>query len=744
MKTLMTHASNLRSVRNATFIPAESGVTAVVGDNGTGKTTMTTIVPLIAAWGDAKNTAGPMGAILAEGARSGMAVWEFDHAGHTYHVERTITRAKSGAVSSRAKITCDGKDGQFKGLRTSDVGPAITNVLGFGPDEFLATSLIAQNEVDSLTSSNPAAVRDQVRSTLGLDRMLRTADRVERDINPQRKNLPDAPDQDTIDTAETAVEVSESKLRTYTTQRDAAKAALNAAESAYQRAESTFATAAQAMRAFDIAKSSVAYAESMVAKAQTQLDQARSGAPTDVTKDANAEYLENWTALRSELRALGATMVSLDPNAAEQATRAIDQAKQAVTEQTNRVEQATAAVDAAMDQDTGATLAREENSLRTQAAAHTKAAQALRGQGECPTCGTHLDDSAALVASLEKMASEATAKADAIKQKFDAGAAERDRATRELDAAKAALEQARQAELNAERANDDVLRTIKANEATAAKIDLMRGEWDAASLDAAVDGAKNNVARFDAVERAEADLAKAQAQHESAVAELDKLGDHATATTQAAEAEAARDHARDEYATKRTEHAEAAERARAEESAYASARGYLDDLLTRRQARLDAEAAIEVQLKTAAALREFTLARTREVTSIIEQAVVSLLPLSGSRFTGFRLDDFTPQVTDGDTWRNTTELSGGEKSVVGLLFRIGVSAAVDGGTLDTTIVADEPLANLDAHSRERVSEVLAALPCPVVVISHSPEPMDNATKVVRFSRDAQGYTHIDE
>ena len=169
----------------------------------------------------------------------------------------------------------------------------------------------------------------------------------------------------------------------------------------------------------------------------------------------------------------------------------------------------------------------------------------------------------------------------------------------------------------------------------------------------------------------------------------------------------------------------------------------LADLTERADARASALADISTQVHTVKTLRQFATAYTTERVSVIEDAVNALLPGAGTPFSKFYLGaSFTPEVEYQGYRRSTKELSGGERAVVGLLFRIGVTAAVNGGTLTGTLTADEPLANLDEETRERVSNILASLPCPVTVISHSPEPVDAAVHTVEFSRDANGHTVV--
>lgn len=731
MRTIHTRARNIRSVANATFTPAPTGLTAIIGPNGSGKSTMTTIVPLIAAWGDAKQVAGSMGDILAEGAKSGTAEWSFEAEGRVYTVTRNITRTAKGA-SSKVSMTIDGSAALTKGLSATEIASQVTEVLGVGPDEFLVTSLIAQGETDALTSANPAVVRDQVRKTLGLDRVIRAADSLERDIKPKMKAVPDAPDTETIDSATYAVEAAEDALRDAESKLDPAAADAETRNTALRAAEAQLTAARRVVRDIEAGTGALSEANAAVERATTAEREAATAVEDIATKAGvrpeDAE--EQWRELSGIAERVATLRASLHPvhgdaeklAADERSARDAADAVQAELDGTNwdaEIESATSTAAAAA----------------ARAATDREAAETLSGHSDCPTCGTHLDDPSALVNRLTASAEEAESEASQARATSQELTRRKRSLTEELRSATAAMNSAAQAaavavsdaEHNAA-VNEQIAETLGGweEDALAERIDLLsNGVGGALSAHqravAATAAARERLESLDAVDPsglpdAQADVERAEKVHAAALTAARTAGE----TLAAAQAEV--------RAAQETLNRESME---------------LADLTERADARASALADISTQVHTVKTLRQFATAYTTERVSVIEDAVNALLPGAGTPFSKFYLGaSFTPEVEYQGHRRSTKELSGGERAVVGLLFRIGVTAAVNGGTLTGTLTADEPLANLDAETRERVSNILASLPCPVTVISHSPEPVDAAVHTVEFSRDANGHTVV--
>lgn len=735
MRTLYTEAKNIRSVGDTPvrFTPDPTGVTAVAGPNGSGKTTLTTLIPLLAAWGDAKSVAGSMGEILAEGAHTGRAVWAFEQSGHTYVVTRTVTRTNTGA-SSKVKIEVDGSTEVTKGMRAAESAQFLTDVLGVGPDEFLTTSLIAQGEIAALTSATPAVVRDQIRKTLGLDRVVRAATRLEREVAPAKKNLPEAPDPATVRRARSAAidaAGAEASARAAAEAATAAADEKNMADTAagqeFAAARDRYETWKSSAGSLAEARRALAEAESAAAAAHAEVDPlvapaGFSGSPS--LEQVTGVYQQGAALLEKVTRSAAA-----EPAVAGDEERAA--AEKAVADALTALESARAAAEQLPDPRADREAA---VSARSRAADLSASADLLDGHGDCPTCGTHLADSAALVASLREQVVRLTSDADQATA----------RAERADQAARDAQQAVQAAERQVEAGQRDLAATAAAADAHAA----WAAEHEALLGGATLEGLQGQVTAISALGTAMTAAGQADQRVAAARARVDEISVTADGDGDALAAEFSR--TQEAASAAQAEARRAAEEKSAATATHSAALGEwrrltasADQLDEAVAARAAAEAEIGAKLTAAQVLREFAAALTAEKVTAIEDAVNALMRGISTPFTRFRLGaDFAPAVQVGSVWRPTHELSGGEAAVVGLLLRIGVVAAITGGTLDVTLTADEPLANLDGRAREQVAELLGQLPCPVTVISHASESTDAADRVVDVSRGLDGHTQV--
>lgn len=268
------------------------------------------------------------------------------------------------------------------------------------------------------------------------------------------------------------------------------------------------------------------------------------------------------------------------------------------------------------------------------------------------------------------------------------------------------------------------------------------------SARATLDRFPHTVADYEAALTTAREYGEAVSRHEAAAAKLDaaeKRRDALNGTQPEPADEAA-------LATARNDFQQVQETAaRLEESALAIEREMrtigrdihavsdeLKDAERRRAARDEVLESQATRRYVVAMLDEFTTCFTLEKLGIIADAVNMLLPLSGLQgFERFELDHtFTPRVEVEGVSRRTADLSGGEKATLGMLMRLGIVAAMNGGVLDSTIIADEPLAALDEQARSRVVGILSKLPCPIVIISHTPEAEEVAEKRVHVTKEA--------
>lgn len=730
MRTIYTKAEDIRSVAEATFTPSSTGLTAVTGPNGAGKSTLTTAIPLLAGWGQTPPGTGNLAAIIRDGAKTGTVEWAFEIGGVEYVVTRTFRRTKAGASTARATLTIDGSDKTTTGLKPGDITAEITRITGMRPDTWLSTSLIAQSDVDALMSASPREVRDRIRDILGLRKIDSAADAMSAEI--RAIDLPDAPDAATL-----------AMLKS--------------------RADDTAARAAQAQVAESEATTALTQSQTSLAEMEQKLATLR--AQTDAAESSRSQHsaaiIRRNDAEAALTRALGEYSAALDATgsgwngAAEEGLELATEQVQTLTYRQSRAaelsviaESETADIDALRAVLTEATRDKEltDRELATAAgddfidanrarASHASSLigvleatrSALAGEGTCPTCGTHVGHADDLTARLDSQIADLRADEVEALDLVNQAVAQRNDIRTRVAAAERAVTAASHALAEAERGCQ---RILDAREE-------LDGLGDVSDL-------PSRIQIMTAVRDTASEVIRTRKQYDDAAGAVDRI-------------EIVEPPAAELVEKVQTGYTEWAEKVLTSRDNYHAAAALLREVAPsaqacrteweQAQARFDARAEAEKQLgeKSAAAtlLKRFTAAYTSEKVGVITDAVNRLLPLTAGEFTDFQLDaDFAPTVNYAGASRSTSDLSGGERSVLGLLFRIGVTAAMSGGALTGTIIADEPLAALDSQARQRVTSLLSGLPVPVVLVSHTPEAAEVAAVTANVHRARFGTTEV--
>lgn len=396
--------------------------------------------------------------------------------------------------------------------------------------------------------------------------------------------------------------------------------------------------------------------------------------------------------------------------------------------------------------------------------------QALQGSGECPTCGTHVGNAEELhnkiedqLASAQEQARHWEEQVKSIGDEVQAAIGRKSSTEAEYNAARAATTQshgevnrAKDAATAAERGIDSAEKVLGECRAYLSNLREKKVESDKAQSVLATLGddptenlnqvrARANELNqvFRLRESIAADEASLAGVHLPTQEEYDALP-VAPEESSITDADTTLRTARDELNAASSEAGRAGSALTNANNNLANASRLLHEASEKVRVKREAEEKIAELAAAAKLLTQFTVSYTQEKVTAITHAVNSLLPLSGSEFSEFRLtEDFAPVVTFNGNERPTSDLSGGEQSVLGLLFRIGISAAVTGGVLQSTLVADEPLAALDAEARQRVTTMLAKLPVPVVLISHTPEAEEAAEVTAYIRRARYGTTEVE-
>lgn len=786
MHTLYTRAKNIRSVANATFTPAEgTSLTAVAGANGAGKTTMVTAIPLLAGWGQTPPGVGSLADVIRDGEKTATAEWSFAIGDDVYVVTRTLRRSntKNGpsASTSKVTVTVNGSREHTLGMKTSEVNAFVTEVTGLSPDRFLATTLIAQDDVDALMSATPATVERGLRDVLGLKKVAALGEKLREEV--RAAELPDAPDDDTVAGLRDDARDAETRLSTAQRAEKDAKEALARAVEEYNAAEADHARITRATSAHDEAARNkdmlTSHADDLAARAdqaKNALADACTSADVSVPENANAaretaadtaeraasarRLWQEWT--RNGVEGGDPAALSARVESTKKALSDLDEKDKEYTaaaeaERAERVERATAARNAAdaYHRENAARYAELERSAsmaRSTMSTLTTTRDALANGAACPTCGSTVDNAAGL---LDRLNAEIEA------ARTTAGATEHEMA--ELNAVHADLTRKSEeaaAEVNAETQWDtriEDVRTTRAN--TQAELDALVSETAAyarseslrVQLDEAGVTSAEDVETLAGLSLTWRTIADAYETYESASASARQARARADAAEvpaaidpqEVADAQTRLDNANATGLDARDDAGNATTTRELAQSAHDTAAQRYADALAKVEARRAAERKVSSKDAASRLVKSFVSAYTAERLSIITEAVNSLLPLMDSEMSEFDLgEDYTPTVNVGGQRRETSALSGGERAMVGLLFRVGITAAMRGGALTDTLIADEPMAALDETARERVARLLAELPCPVTVISHTPEAADTADKVVTVTRSRGGVTSL--
>lgn len=731
MRTIYTRAIDIRSVAEAKFTPSTSGLTAVTGPNGAGKSTLTTAIPLLAGWGQTPPGTGNLAAIIRDGAKTGTVEWAFEIGGVEYVVSRTFRRTKAGASTARATLTIDGSDKTTTGLKPGDITAEITRITGMRPDTWLSTSLIAQSDVDALMSATPREVRDRIRDILGLRKIASAADAMAAEI--RNLDLPEAPDSGTLNTLRERSEVTGSRaeqarqeLSAVSSELADARDSLHAAESAAARLRHQIDEAEQSRREHETALLREAAARDAHDKAESAYAQALASTGSGWSGPAS-EALSLAEEQLHALRYRQARVAELAP-VARSSTGDLDALRSALDKATRDKESAAQKFDQAQN-DPSYEEARERLSRASSLVGVLESTRAaLADDGHCPTCGTVVGHAGDLTARLD--AQIATAHAEECSSR---------ELVNEIDSARSVLS----AKLSAaQKAVQEASSSLDAAERQAQHVLDARAELeqigDTSGLDAAIQTMVLVQDTAREVVRSSRELSMATAAALSGVKILDAPSDRDVENARQAYESATA------VVQEVTGRAHAAQ-ARAAELEPAAQEAYDEWSLAQQKFDARAVAEKEVAEKSAAAtlLKRFTTAYTSEKVGVITDAVNRLLPLTSGEFTDFQLDaDFAPTVNYAGAVRSTSDLSGGERSILGLLFRIGVTAAMTGGALTGTIIADEPLAALDSQSRQRVTSMLSGLPVPVVLVSHTSEAAEVASVTANIQRARFGTTEV--
>lgn len=781
MRIEKIHLFNFRSVENLTLDLTADGLHALVGAFGSGKSSFITGVRF-ALFGD--NGAAGTNTDLryrnaADGAEAGCEV-TFTQGQTRYVARRSMRRSmtrKGATEKTSATLSINGQP--VDGITPTTLTREMEDVLGMNAKAFTSASMVPQGEVDALMKSTPSEVQKLIEQHTGLDTLTKARDAARKQAATaltKADALPGTEEEWLV--AATELGECEKELATKETAVTTAATAVTEAQTAYRNRQHTVEAlraqndqAANAENTITRLRGRVEFTHEATVKAKAELDAAGIDPLNTSTNqvDTITADLDHLTSLAQNL-----TTANRDVANAEAEKDAADLENQKATKRRGELNRTRADAETTLTTLAGtidttnqekATWAAEKATHQANATRLNKAIATLTtdgGKHTCPTCQQHVNDVADLVADLENQVADenrhvtdAHTKYTNLVNTLTRMENQRETARNTIAGVDKELATIGHAQLQADNAQKrynqaiqergrvaSALATMLENHGVTPGDDLLATARTAyKSLSAHRDTlvtATAMIHRYNqAIQEENQAVAQLEAAETNGVPERVPADTLATAVTDA-------ETAQDALTAAQQVHNDALMERSATKATYAILADKEENarILWNKKDKAQKQAT-EAQLEATAlaALRADLLA---DYTQAICQAATDLLEAFGGEFVAFHLDEtFIPQVELADgTLVKTSVLSGGEASLVGLAFRIGITLHITGGGLPEQLIGDEITSYLDDAGRRAIVEAITRIFPSVLLVSHTEEAYDYATVVHRVTRPELGATQF--
>lgn len=734
---------NFRVHEDYTFEPMEEGVTAIVGKNGHGKSTIIDGIAW-AIYGTKPNSGIKNSSWRRLGApedEESFVDAVFDLDGSELRVKRSIVNAKTGGT--KCECWLDG---------TLEAGPAVshaeswlTKKLGLDESGFLSTVLVQQKHVNQLVAASRTERRRTLEKLTGITAITSALDQAKLEEKTYSKavdalgiddgKLPvlrkTAEDNEAL-RAKTLEQVS--KMEERLAKLDESGRALRGkvdemdsrlVESRRARDEKTRADSivdSMTERMAELSKTRDALKAALPAD---RLDSSETAEVRRELETAEAGLLE----AKTKANALQSTV------AARPTTVDLDDAGNAVSDAEGRL--AAIDVQTAMDgiEESRAAIA----VARAEGMAAKKSLGELSGVGDdgaaaCPTCRQPLTDPSGLISELEAKLDATRSTAACERKKIE----EFEETVRAADAARAAVSEAKTKLAAMDQAVQD---------AAAAESELPLALSTVESAEATVKSLRTTVSRFneykakyDEYDRVMGELKTVVSRLEAAskdsrlaAEKLDEVGSVneeslARLRTELEDKRSKRADLNAAVVGKKGEAELAAEKARA-----ASAEA--DSLEAQMEKRKGLLSKLEVSSSAVMVLGKF---REHLILSAIPQvtdyASELINKISDGKFTSIAIDKkFDVSVETGDgVVESVSQLSGGEEDLVAICLRLAISVMLSDGT-PTMLILDEVLTAMDSDRAAAILEAMQGISGgQIIIVAHNEIIKSIADKVVEL------------
>lgn len=764
MKLLTVSLSFFRGIKHRVFTPAIDGITAIVGENGAGKTSILAGISWCL-YGEKPEGARRADALINEkanyknGDRTQVTCVIIAGDGRLLRINRRITTAKgatevdlwqrpaadAAAMSAEALLADDGWE-HVAGPAVSHANPVIVRALGMDSRQYFAAVHVQQKQVDDL-------IRDRKRGEVieqqtGITALTVARDKAREEVNALKRSSRDLHvDKRAVKDAEKAATVAKADVEKLRSRVAKGEVKTGDARCKYEKARTVFEeksaayTAGQERRArkaalterIEGAKSRIGALEAEKRELMGRVGAHTGGVTVEGAKNSLASARDALDAARDRERAASALV--------EEAKVAGERLQAALAggDGETLTEAALAETVASLSAD-AEKLQREFDALRDQCVAARadrdrlmRAADMLRGNSGdarvCPTCQQDVEDVKALADSLTLQAQEANEKSEQLEAE---GARVRDALNEtqtRLEAARARLvtvgECAPVADLLGERekALADAADAVRAASVSVEAADMvLSSAVEFQGVRAQLDRASSEIrALLSSIGEADAEL--------SALPKGERMVSGETVDN-ARERMLSHQATLSEYegllAQLRVDEANASGALSVRESELAGVRA--------RMARYsEALEAIEVASGALAVVEEYRAERIRTGVPLVAEAASRFLAAcTDGAFTGLSLDEkYNVSVTTADgVGRDCGVLSGGELSAAAMALRMGLAEVAGGGGM---MVLDEVLVSQDAARAELMLQAVKSLSAgQVVMVAHSPVVLDVADAIVEM------------
>ena len=764
MKLLTVSLSFFRGIKHRVFTPAIDGITAIVGENGTGKTSVLAGISWCL-YGEKPEGARRADALINEkanykkGDRTQVTCVIIAGDDHLLRINRRITSAKgatevdlwqrpaadAATMSAEALLADDGWE-HVAGPAVSHANPVIVRALGMDSRQYFAAVHVQQKQVDDL-------IRDRKRGEVieqqtGITALTVARDKAREEVNALKRSSRDLHvDKRAVKDAEKAVTVAKADVEKLRSRVAKGEVKTGDARCKYEKARTVFEeksaayTAGQERRArkaalterIEGAKARIGALEAEKRELLGRVGAHTGGVTVEDAKNSLASARDALDAARDRERAASA-LVEEAKAAAERLQAALtDSNSEMLTEAALTETMSTLSADVEK-------LQREFDALRDQCVAARadrdrlmRAADMLRGNSGdahvCPTCQQDVEDAKALADSLTLQAQEANEKSEQLEAEGARVRGALNETQTRLEAARARLvtvgECAPVAGLlgGREKALADAADAVRAASVSVEAADMvLSSAVEFQGVRAQLDRASSEIrALLSSIGDADAELA-ALPKGERLVS--GETVDNARERMLACQATLS------EYegllAQLRVDEANASGALSVRESELAGVRA--------RMARYsEALEAIEVASGALAVVEEYRAERIRTGVPLVAEAASRFLAAcTDGAFTGLSLDEkYNVSVTTADgVGRDCGVLSGGELSAAAMALRMGLAEVAGGGGM---MVLDEVLVSQDAARAELMLQAVKSLSAgQVVMVAHSPVVLDVADAIVEM------------